>query len=59
MDMGQESTQLKAVGADQPGVYSGPGVLSMGGHWELVVKAVPQGAPQPLTASFRLTVGYS
>jgi copper transport protein len=59
MDMGQESTQLKAVGADQPGVYSGPGVLSMGGHWELVVKAVPQGAPQPLTASFRLMVGYS
>ncbi|HEY7341422.1 MAG TPA: copper resistance protein CopC [Ktedonobacterales bacterium] len=59
MDMGQESTQLKAVGADQPGVYSGPGVLSMGGHWELVVKAVPQGASQPLTASFRLTVGYS
>ncbi|HKW22322.1 MAG TPA: copper resistance protein CopC [Ktedonobacterales bacterium] len=59
MDMGQESTQLKAVGADQPGVYSGPGVLSMGGHWELVVKAVPQGAPQPVTASFRLTVGYS
>jgi hypothetical protein len=59
MDMGQETTQLKAVGADQPGVYSSPGVLSMGGHWELVVKAVPQGAPQPLTASFRLTVGYS
>jgi putative copper export protein len=58
MDMGQESTQLKAAGADQPGVYSGPGVLSMGGHWELVVKAVPQGASQPLTASFRLTVGY-
>ena len=59
MDMGQESAQLKAVGADQPGVYSGPGVLSMGGHWELVVKAVPQGASQPLTASFKLTVGYS
>ncbi len=58
MDMGQESTQLKAVGADQPGIYSGPGVLSMGGHWELVVKVVPQGAPQPITASFRLTVGY-
>jgi hypothetical protein len=31
----------------------------MGGHWELVVKAVPQGASQPLTASFRLTVGDS
>jgi putative copper export protein/methionine-rich copper-binding protein CopC len=59
MDMGEESTQLKAVGADQPGVYSGPGVLTMGGHWQLVVKVVPPGAPQPVTASFKLLIGYS
>lgn len=59
MDMGEQSVALKPVGASQPGVYSGQGDLTMGGHWELIVKVVPPGAPKPLTPSFRLTIGYS
>jgi putative copper export protein len=58
MDMGEQSSSLKPVGADQPGVYSGQGELTMGGHWALIVKVVPPGAKQPLTATFRLLVGY-
>ncbi|HEU5347260.1 MAG TPA: copper resistance protein CopC [Ktedonobacterales bacterium] len=59
MDMGEQSVALKPVGASQPGVYSGQGDLTMGGHWKLIVKVVPPGAPQPLTPDFRLTIGYS
>lgn len=59
MDMGQESVALKPVGADQPGVYSGQSDLTMGGHWQLIVKVVPPGASQPLTPSFKLIVGYA
>ncbi|HEX6543199.1 MAG TPA: copper resistance protein CopC [Ktedonobacterales bacterium] len=58
MDMGEQNVTLKPVGADSPGVYRGEGDLTMGGHWQLNVKAVPRGAPQPLTPSFKLTVGY-
>lgn len=58
MDMGEQSVSLKPVGADQPGVYSGQGELTMGGHWALIVKVVPPGAKQPLTPSFRLLIGY-
>ena len=58
MDMGEQSVALKPVGADQPGVYSGQGELTMGGHWALIVKVVPPGAKQPLTPSFRLLIGY-
>lgn len=58
MDMGEQSSSLKPVGADQPGVYSGQGELTMGGHWKLIVKVVPPGAKQPLTTSFRLLIGY-
>ncbi len=59
MDMGEENVALKAVGASNPGVYSGQGDLTMGGHWELIVKVVPPGSKQPLTTSFKLTIGYS
>ena len=59
MDMGEQSVALKPVGADQPGVYSGQGELTMGGHWALIVKVVPPGAKQPLTPTFRLLIGYS
>jgi hypothetical protein len=58
MDMGAQDVALKPVGANSPGVYSGEGDLTMGGHWGVVVKVVPPGAPQPLTPSFKLTVGY-
>jgi len=30
----------------------------MGGHWALIVKVVPPGAKQPLTATFKLLIGY-
>lgn len=59
MDMGEESATLTPVGADQPGVYSGQGNLTMGGHWKIIVKVALPGAPEPLTPSFKLTVGYS
>jgi copper transport protein len=59
MDMGEQSVSLKPVGLDQPGVYSGQGELTMGGHWALIVKVVPPGAKQPLTPTFRLLIGYS
>jgi copper transport protein len=59
MDMGEESVALTPVGADQPGVYSGQGDLTMGGHWKIIVKVALPGAPEPLTPSFKLTVGYS
>ena len=58
MDMGEQSVALKPVGLDQPGVYSGQGELTMGGHWALIVKVVPPGAKQPLTPTFRLLIGY-
>ena len=58
MDMGEQSVSLKPVGLDQPGVYSGQGELTMGGHWALIVKVVPPGAKQPLTPTFRLLIGY-
>jgi copper transport protein len=58
MDMGAQDVAIKPVGANSPGVYSGEGDMTMGGHWGVVVKVVPPGAPQPLTPSFKLTVGY-
>ena len=58
MDMGEQSVSLKPTGADQPGVYSGQGELTMGGHWALIVKVVPPGAKQPLTPTFRMLIGY-
>jgi uncharacterized membrane protein len=58
MDMGAQDVALKPVGANSPGVYSGEGDMTMGGHWGVVVKVVPPGAPQPLTPSFKLTIGY-
>ena len=59
MDMGAQDVALKPVGANSPGVYSGAGDMTMGGHWGVVVKVVPPGAPQPLTPSFKLTIGIS
>lgn len=59
MDMGSESLALTPGGANQPGVYTGQGDLTMGGHWMLTVKVVPPGAQKALTPSFRLVVGYS
>jgi copper transport protein len=59
MDMGEQDVSLKPVGASSPGVYSGKGDLTMGGHWQVTIKIVPPGSKKPLTTSFKLTVGYS
>jgi copper transport protein len=57
MDMGQQSLQLQAVGASQPGVYSGQGDLTMAGQWGLEVKVLPPGSQTFLTTSYTVVIG--
>lgn len=57
MDMGQQSTQLKSTGASSPGVYTGTSDLTMAGHWEVIVKVLPSGAPNYLSTQFKLLAG--
>jgi putative copper export protein/methionine-rich copper-binding protein CopC len=59
MDMGQEDVNLTPAGANAPGVYSGKGDITMGGHWQVGVKVAPPGASKTITATFKLTIGYS
>jgi hypothetical protein len=58
MDMGVQNVQLKAVGASAPGVYSGQSDLTMAGHWEVLVKVLPQGSKQFLVATYKFSVTY-
>lgn len=57
MDMGQQSTQLKPAGTSSPGVYTGTCDFTMAGHWQVMVKVLPQGAQNYLTTQFKLTAG--
>jgi hypothetical protein len=59
MDMGTQSLQLQAVGADSPGTYGGQADLDMGGDWGLVIKVLPAGGKDFETATFKVVVGYS
>jgi copper transport protein len=59
MDMGTQSLQLQAVGADSPGTYGGQADLDMGGDWGLAVKVLPPGGKDFETATYKVVVGYS
>jgi putative copper export protein/methionine-rich copper-binding protein CopC len=59
MDMGTQSLQLTAVGADSPGTYGGQADLDMGGNWSFAIKVLPAGAKDFETATFKTVVGYS
>jgi hypothetical protein len=59
MDMGTQSLQLQAVGADSPGTYGGQADLDMGGDWGLAVKVLPAGGKDFETATYKVVVGYS
>jgi uncharacterized membrane protein len=56
MDMGQQSLQLQPV-AGQSGAYRAQGDLSMAGNWQIIVKVLPPGAKDFVTASYKLIVG--
>ncbi|HET9110434.1 MAG TPA: copper resistance protein CopC [Ktedonobacterales bacterium] len=57
MDMGEQTVQLRPVGASQPGAYSGQGDLTMAGHWSLAASVTPTGAKSALQATYKLVVG--
>ena len=59
MDMGTQSLQLQAVGADSPGTYGGQADLDMGGDWSFVIKVLPAGGKDFEAATFKTVVGYS
>jgi protein SCO1 len=41
-----------------PGSYQAPGVLSMRGEWQVVVRVQPSGGAQPVQVTFRFTAAY-
>jgi putative copper export protein len=57
MDMGVGNAQLKPLSAS-PGVYSGQADLTMGGHWNILLKVLPQQASQYITTTFTVPVSY-
>src|SRR5260221_469549 len=58
MDMGVQSVQLKPLGPDAPGSYSGQGDLTMAGHWDALVKVLPPKSTQFIQADFRFSASY-
>jgi hypothetical protein len=58
MDMGVEYTQLKPDPSLPPGTYTGQSDLTMGGHWNILVKVLPPQAPQFVTTTFTIPVTY-
>jgi putative copper export protein len=58
MDMGVQNVQLKPLGAEAPGAYSGQGNLTMAGHWQVLVKLLPPNNKDFVTTTYTLTAGY-
>ncbi|HEX6776771.1 MAG TPA: copper resistance protein CopC [Ktedonobacterales bacterium] len=58
MDMGVENEQLKPDTSLPAGSYSGQADLTMGGHWNILLKVLPPNAPQFVTATFTVAVSY-
>ena len=58
MDMGVQSVQLKPLGPDAPGSYTGQGDLTMAGHWDALVKVLPPKSTQFIQADFRFSASY-
>jgi copper transport protein len=58
MDMGVGNAQLKPSNSLPPGAYSGQADLTMGGHWNILVKVLPPNAPQFVTTTFTIPVTY-
>ena len=58
MNMGVGYAQLKADPSLPPGTYTGQSDLTMGGHWNILVKVLPPKAAQFLTTTFTVPVTY-
>lgn len=58
MDMGVENEQLKPDTSLPAGSYSSQADLTMGGHWNILLKVLPPNAPQFVTATFTVAVSY-
>jgi putative copper export protein len=58
MDMGVSYAQLKPSSALPPGSYSGQSDLTMGGHWNILVKILPPNASEYITTTFIIPVSY-
>jgi copper transport protein len=58
MDMGVSYAQLKPTSSLPPGSYTGQSDLTMGGHWNILVKILPPKAPQYVTTTFTIPVTY-
>jgi hypothetical protein len=58
MDMGVEYAQLKPDPSLPPGTYTGQSDLTMGGHWNILVKVLPPQAAQFVTTTFTIPVTY-
>ena len=58
MDMGVENAQLKPDNSLPAGSYIGQADLTMGGHWHILLKVLPPGAPQFVTTTFTVAVSY-
>lgn len=58
MDMGVENEQLKPDASLPAGSYTGQADLTMGGHWNILIKVLPPGAQQFVTTTFTLAVSY-
>jgi copper transport protein len=58
MDMGVENTQLKPDTSLPAGSYTGQADLTMGGHWNILLKVLPSGAQQFVTTTFTVAVSY-
>jgi copper transport protein len=58
MDMGVENEQLKPDTSLPAGSYSGQADLTMGGHWNILLKVLPPNAQQFITTTFTVAVSY-
>ena len=58
MDMGVSYAQLKPSSSLPPGTYTGQSDLTMGGHWNILVKVLPPNGTQFVTTTFTIPVTY-
>lgn len=58
MNMGVSYAQLLPSSSLPPGTYTGQSDLTMGGHWNILVKILPPKVSQFLTTTFTIPVTY-
>ena len=56
--MGVSYAQLLPSSSLPPGAYTGQSDLTMGGHWNILVKVLPPNASQFVTTTFTIPVTY-